>query len=346
MIIVVVVISLSALILVHELGHFWAAKIFGVKVEEFGLGFPPRLWGKRIGETVYSLNLLPFGGFVRIFGEDSEEKLPRSFSTQSISRRSVIVLSGVLMNVILGWFVFSLVFFAGAPKHLLITQVAPSSPAEAAGLKDGDIVLEVKKGKILLTDPVPSKEFIELVNRSPAETFRMKIRRGKEIIEAELAGRVTPPSGEGPLGISLVDIGFAGEPLAKSFVKGFELTVSTLKLVTLAFLNFFAKFFIAPEILETVAGPVGIFTIAAQAGSLGFVYLLELLAFISVNLAVLNLIPFPALDGGRFLLLIVEKLKGSPISRRIQVIINALGFAFLIILMILVTIQDIGRLLN
>ncbi|MFH0712883.1 MAG: site-2 protease family protein [Candidatus Jorgensenbacteria bacterium] len=346
MIVVAVIISLSVLILVHEFGHFAAAKIFGVKVEEFGLGFPPRLFGRKFGETLYSLNLLPFGGFVKIFGEDSDEPEPDSFSAEPAWRRSVIVLAGVLMNVVLGWLVFSAVFFAGAPNHLFIAQVSVDSPAYAADIKEGDVILEARSGETVLADPVPSGEFIGLVNANPAEALELKIMRGKSVFNVSLEGREIPPEGQGPLGISLVDVGFAGESLGKSFIKGFETTVSTLKLVAVGFVDFFLKLVVEPEVLKTVAGPVGIVALASQAGSLGFVYLLELMAFISVNLAVLNLIPFPALDGGRFLLLIIEKIRMKPISRRVQTAINAFGFILLLVLMVLITVQDISRLID
>ena len=346
MIILVVVISLSVLILVHEFGHFASAKIFGVKVEEFGLGFPPRLFAKKFGETLYSLNLLPFGGFVKIFGEDSDERTPKSFSDEPVWRRSVIILAGVFMNVVLGWLVFSAVFFAGAPSHLFIAQVLPDSPAYEAGLKEGDIVLTAKSGEVVLDDPVPSGEFIGLVNAVSAETLELEIMRGEDVFGVSLKGRENPPEGQGPLGVSLVDVGFAGESFGKSFVKGFQITVSTLKLVAVSFVDFFLKLVVQPGVLETVAGPVGIVALASQAGSLGFVYLFELMAFISVNLAVLNLIPFPALDGGRFLLLIIEKIRMKPISRKVQTAINAFGFVLLLVLMVLITIQDVGRLID
>jgi regulator of sigma E protease len=346
MIILAVIISLSVLILVHELGHFSAAKIFGVKVEEFGLGFPPRLFGKKFGETIYSFNLLPFGGFVKIFGEDSDEVRPGSFSAQPVWRRSVIILAGVLMNVVLGWLVFSAIFLIGAPNHLLIAQVSSDSPAATAGLKEGDVILEARNSEAALSDPISSEEFVNLVTAYPEETLDLEIMRGDEILQLSLAGREAPPEGQGPLGVSLVDVGFAGESLGQSLIKGFETTAATIWLVTVGFASFFVGLLTRPEVLESVAGPVGIFALSAQAGSLGLVYLFQLMAFISVNLAVLNLIPFPALDGGRFLLLIIEKIRMKPISRKVQTAVNTLGFALLLILMILITIQDIGRLVN
>ncbi|KKU94235.1 MAG: RIP metalloprotease RseP [Candidatus Jorgensenbacteria bacterium GW2011_GWA1_48_13] len=347
MIIVLVVVGLSLLILVHEFGHFLAAKLSGVKVEEFGLGFPPRLFGKKIGETIYSINLLPFGGFVRIFGEDGSEETKRdekSFSNQPISHRSAIILAGVIMNVILGWLILSLVFAIGAPEHLMIAEVAPGSPAAEAKLKSGDVILEARTREVL-SDPVRSSAFVDLVENAPGEVF-LKLKRGKDVFETTLAPRREPPAGQGPIGVSLVEIGIPSEPILKSFYRGLTATFRTLVLVAVGLWTFFSRLFVSPEVLETVAGPVGIFALSAQAGYLGLVYLFQLLAFISLNLAVLNLIPFPALDGGRFLLLIIEKIKGKPISRRFQVVVNAAGFVFLIVLMLIVTWRDVLRILE
>ncbi len=347
MIVILVIVGLSLLILVHEFGHFLAAKLSGVKVEEFGLGFPPRLFGKKIGETVYSVNLLPFGGYVKIFGEDGSEETKRddkSFSNQPISRRSAIILAGVLMNVILGWFILSLVFTIGAPEHLMVAEVASGSPAAEAKLKSGDVILEARAGEVL-GDPVKSAAFVDLVESAPGE-ISLKLKRGKDVYDTTLAPRKNPPAGQGPIGVSLVEIGFPAEPFFESFYRGLTATFQTLGLVAVGLWTFFSRLFVSPEVLETVAGPVGIFALSAQAGYLGLVYLFQLLAFISLNLAVLNLIPFPALDGGRFLLLIIEKIKGKPISRRFQIVVNAAGFVFLITLMLIVTWRDVGRLLE
>lgn len=348
MIILIVVISLSILILVHEAGHFFAAKFFRVKVHEFGLGFPPKILSKRIGETVYTLNLLPFGGFVKIHGEDDEagETGPDSFGGQPVWKRSAIVLAGVLMNVVLGWLALSMVFAIGSPEHLAIADVTSGSPAEIAKLKSGDVILEAKFGENLLKDPIPIADFVRMTKESVPNPMDLKVQRGKEIIDISVSGRVNPPVGRGALGISLLEIGLAPQPFFQSFVKGFTATIETIKLIVIGFWNFFSKLFVTPKVIETITGPIGIFKLAGEAGSLGIVYLIQLMALISLNLAVLNLIPFPALDGGRFLFLLIEKIKGSPIPRRFQNFMNIAGFAALILLMILVTIQDVGKLIK
>jgi regulator of sigma E protease len=350
MIILLTIIGLSLLILVHELGHYLAARFFGVRVEEFGFGFPPRVIAKKFGETVYSFNLLPFGGFVKIYGEDGEDEIikkdPRSFTSQPTWKKSTIVLSGVLMNVFLAWLFLSFIFTIGSPQHLAIADIAAGSPAEAVGLKAGDVILKAEFGGRTLKDPIRSEELISLVKAAGENEISLDIGRGGKIINFKARGRINPPAGQGSLGINLAEIGFPAEPLPKAFFLAAQTTVKTLALIFLNFLNFFSKIFVEPKILENVAGPVGIFFLASGAGALGIIYLVQFLILISLNLAVLNLIPFPALDGGRFLLLMVEKIKGSPLSRRFQLILNAVGFAALIILMIVVTIEDISKVLK
>lgn len=346
MIIILVIISLSVLILIHELGHFLVAKLFKVRVDEFGLGFPPRIFGKARGETTYSINALPFGGFVKIHGEDGEgeERDSRNFVNQGLLKKSLIILAGVAMNIVLGWVVFIAVFMIGAPEHLIVADVFPESPAASAGLKSGDVILKIVLGDKTLVDPIKSDTFIELVKNAGREMVAIDIKRGKEVISTILSGRENPPVGQGSLGISLIEIGFERMSFFGSLAKGFLATYETLILVAKSFGELFTRAFYDVSVFQSISGPVGIVAIAASTSSLGFVYLMQLMALISLNLAVLNLIPFPALDGGRFLFLLIEKLKGSPISRKFQIVVNGVGFALLLALMVVVTAQDIGKL--
>jgi regulator of sigma E protease len=348
MIVFTVIVGLVILILAHEAGHFFAAKVFGIKVEEFGFGFPPRLFGKKRGETLVSVNALPLGGFVKIYGEDEEvmEERERSFTAKAVWKRIVVVGAGVLMNLIAAWLLLSAVFMIGMPQRLVIADVVSGSPADAAGLKTGDIISSAVFGAATLSDPVAGEAFIDLVKNAGGNTVSLTILRGKEALDVSLAPRTNPPEGEGPLGIGLVGVGFSREPFFRSVKDGFVMSTSIFFLSFKAFGVFFISLFSSPEIIKTVSGPVGIFAIANQTGSLGFVYLLELIALISVNLAALNLLPIPALDGGRIVFLIIEKLKGSPVSYVVQRIVNASGFAMLLLLMVLVTFKDVGVLFN
>lgn len=344
MIAVAVIVGLIILILAHEAGHFFAAKAFGIKVEEFGFGFPPRLFGKKKGETLVSVNALPLGGFVKIYGEDEEveEERERSFAAQAVWKRIVVVGAGILMNVIAAWLLLSVVFMFGMPKHLVIADVVAGSPADAAGLKTGDVIAAASSGINAFSDPVASDAFIDLVKNAGGKEISLTIARGKEVLKVSLAPRMNPPEGEGPLGVGLVVIGFPRETFLRAVGDGLVMSASTFFLAFRAFGGFFISLFSSPEVIKTVSGPVGIFAIASQTGSLGFVYLLELIALISVNLAALNLLPIPALDGGRIVFLLIEKLKGSPVSYTVQRLVNASGFAVLLLLMLVVTFKDVG----
>lgn len=348
MTILLVIIALSLLILVHELGHFLAAKYFGLKVHEFGLGFPPKVFSKKWGETEYSFNLLPLGGFVKIYGEEVEdlneiEEPERSLAFQPAWKKSVVILAGVIMNILLAWLLMSGVFMVGAPEHLSIANVAEDSPAAEAELRAGDIILEAQSQDSTLKDPITSKEFIEFIDNNPAGEFTLSIQRGEDVFTKTITGRSSPPEGEGSLGVSIVDMGFEQKSFFNSFIEAGKTTIETTKLVTVAFVGLIGDLFSSSKGVENLTGPVGIFILAKEAGALGLAYLMHLTAIISINLAVLNLIPFPALDGGRFIMTIIEKIKGSPIPKKVEMATNAVGFLLLIALIIIVTINDVGR---
>lgn len=346
MTIILVFVSLSILILVHELGHFGAAKFFGVRVEEFGFGFPPRIYGKKIGETIYSINALPLGGFVRIPGEDGDVEATdgRTFVDKPAWQRVIMLVSGVFMNIVAGWIGLTIVFMIGSAPHLIISGIAKDSPAEAVGLKSGDLVLSAGRGEIKLVDPIKADDFSNLFKTLPEAEVSLKIMRGEETLEMKAIGRVIPPVGEGPLGVVLSEVGFAKSGFFSSLVKGVTATGEILKGIFQGFYILITQAFSHPEILSAVSGPIGIFSLAGDASHLGFVYFLQLMALISLNLAVLNLIPFPALDGGRVLLLLIEKIRGKNLSLKFQMIFNSIGFFVLILLMIIVSVKDIRNL--
>ncbi len=347
-----IIIGLALLIIVHELGHFLMAKFFKVKVEEFGIGFPPKLLAKKIGETIYSLNLLPLGGFVKIYGEDFLERIEiqdqeRSFSHQPIWRRSLIVLAGIFMNIIFAWLLLSFVLMIGLPSRLFISKVFPDSPAFFAGLKSGDLIIEARSQNFVLKDPIPVQDFINLVNQAVQENLliNLKVKRGMEVLEFEIKGRSNPPSGQGALGVALNTFGLAKRNFFKSFYDGFKITFNNFLAFTFYFYQFIGDLFWGKADLEQVAGPVGVFVLASQAGSLGFIYFLHFLSLISLNLAVLNLFPLPILDGGRFFLLILEKIKGSALSPKFKLFVYSLSFILILALILLVTVKDINRFL-
>lgn len=355
MTIILVLLSISVLIFVHELGHFLFAKFFKMPVEEFCIGFPPRLWKKRVGETLYSVGALPFGGFVKITGENGETDVSRSdlddtevrplqfFSDFSFSQKSIVILAGVAFNILLGWFALVLLFTTGIPKHLFVNGVSNDSPASEAGIKAGDVILKATTGGETLEAPIALQAFMDLTSAHEGEQITLEILRERERTEKNVLIRKNAARGEGRVGVHLTEIGEAPRPFPKNVTEGTATAFGTLSLIARGFLDFVTNVFTRPEVAEGVTGPIGIVGIAIQAGNLGLPYLAELMAVISLNLAVLNFIPFPALDGGRFLFLCIEKIIRRPLSFKAQNIANAAGFAILILLMVLVTIKDISR---
>lgn len=361
MIIVLVVVSLSLLILAHEIGHFAAAKFFNVKVEEFGFGYPPRVLSKKIGETIYSINALPLGGFVHISGEDVEGEqaaaavkgetrevdATRSFRSQALWKRVVILSAGVFMNIMAGWFVFSAVFMVGSPSHLIISEVAKRSPAAEAGLRANDIIVRADIGGVTLSDPIANDAFVAAVKKAAGTIITLEVKRGEEVQAVRVLSRAHPPAGEGAMGVALDEMGIPRASFFAAIGKGFLASLDVFWGTAKGFYVVIERIFSAPgSALQGVAGPVGIFDIAAQTGKLGYVYLFQLVALISLNLAALNFFPFPALDGGRVLFLIIEQIKGSPVPRRFEQVVNAVGFAALLVLMVIVTIHDVGNLMQ
>lgn len=341
---ILVIIGLSILIISHELGHFLAAKWFGLKVDEFGFGFPPRIFARKKGETEYSLNWLPFGGFVRIAGENDRingdlsqmsemtpEEKKRIFLFQPAWKRSVIILAGVAVNFVIGWILISTIFMIGTPRALVITDVQKDSPAAAVGILSGDVV----------DGYLESKPFIEFVNQNKGKEIDLTVKRGEELVTIKVTPRAETLPDQGALGVVLAE---AGSPklgffqaIGTALYKTYELGVLTIQ----SFVKLIVGLFTSGKLIEGVVGPVGIFGVASKAGQLGIIYVFQLISLISINLAVINLLPFPALDGGRFFLILIEKIKGSPIPLKVEAVLNGAGFVFLILLMVIITIRDV-----
>ncbi len=319
--------GLVLLILVHELGHFATAKAFGMYVEEFGIGFPPRLFSRTRGETRYSLNLLPLGGFVRLHGELDATK-GRSFMREAAWKRALVLVAGVAMNFVAGSLIFSGVLWMGVPPAVFISEVVPGSPAAEAGLMKGDIVIG-------FTDP---NAFMAYVKKGQGKRISFSVARAGISREVSIVPRAKPPKGEGALGVGLVGGGAKSAGFWDGLRGGFIMACGTVWSVVLGL----SALFYEPQ---AIVGPIGIFRVAAGAGAIGYAYVLQLLGVISLNLAVLNLLPVPALDGGRLLFILVEKIRRKQFSPLFEARANALSFLFLILVVVLVTVKDIAVLL-
>ena len=361
--IILAFLALISLTVIHELGHFLTARKFGIKVEEFGIGYPPRIFGKKIGETIYSLNLLPFGAFVKIYGQEQKIDSPESFSVKPFWQKSLVILGGVVSFWIVAAFLLTIVMIIGVPslvedeenKNLTdpkvqIALIVPDSPAELSGLKIGDTIREVEisassgEKENIKIDKV--KQVQDLIDDSRGEEIVLVIQRGKEIARVSLEPRISPPEDEGPMGVALARTALKKYPWYLAPVKGVSATFQLTGLAVNGWAMLFSSLFRGqgiPSFVE-VRGPVGIFELFLQAGQAGFSYFLQFIAIISVFIALFNVLPIPALDGGWFLFLVIEKIRGKEINQRISNGISVFFFFLLIALMILVTIKDIARL--
>jgi len=351
----IVFLTLVALAIIHEFGHFIIAKRFGVAVEEFGICYPPRIFGKKIGETFYSLNLLPFGAFVKIRGEREALEDSRSFRAKSVGQRALITLGGVLSFWVVAIVLLSMIFMIGAPvgisdeaevdtSEVRIVLVASDSPAQAAGLKAGDIII---RGKTRLSDIIINRvdQVQELINNNLEQEIILTIKRGQEVLNIDLLPRSQPPQGQGAIGVSLVRTTIKQYPFYLAPLEGikacFSLTYRVVSSLGYVFGNIFQRKGL-PAGVELV-GPIGVGSLMSQAIESGVLYYLQFVAIVAVHLAVFNLLPIPAVDGGKLLFLTIEKVKKSPINPKAEEKVNAFFFILLVILMFFVTIRDIIR---
>ncbi len=351
----IVIFSLVLLILIHELGHFIVAKKYGVRVDEFGVGIPPRLFGKKIGETLYSLNMLPLGGFVKLYGEDRAEEGDRSFSQKPIYQRALIIFAGVAAFFVMSAIIFSAVSFAGvrsvigddagsgwSGEQILIVEVSSSSPAEEAGILKGDVLAEINGKQVFLMN-----EVISLLSEKKGEEVEISvIREGEEVIFS-LTPRTEYKEGEGSVGLGMVRTAEKRYPLYMAPIQGVLMTAEMSTAVVSGFYTMISSFITGkplPSGME-VGGPVKIVEMGTTSLNRGFADYLYFIGVISVSLAVLNILPIPALDGGRLFFLGIEKIKGGAIPQKLEQGLNAFFFLLLITLMIFITFRDIQGLL-
>jgi len=419
--ILVFIIILSLLVFAHEFGHFITAKRMGVEVEEFGFGFPPRLFGiqrfsgkkiKKIterenvevdiadyrlgggkeflrekiidrveeidqvipikkwrfirsskdtqkvenlkGGTIYSLNWIPLGGFVKIKGEQGESKKDRdSFANKKIWQRLIILSSGVAMNLILAFILISIGFSLGLPSiidenssshakikevKVQVLEVSKNSPAEKAELKMGDIIVSVDNKYISKI-----KDFQDYTGNKIGTQISLNIKRGNEEVQKTLIPEDLNNNGQGIIGVWLAQTGLISYPLPQAIWIGFKTTLSVIWQIIVAFFEILKNLIVSHKVSTDIAGPVGIAVLTGQVTKMGFIYILQFVSLLSINLAIINFIPFPALDGGRVLFLIIEKIRGKAVDRKIESLVHNIGFIVLILLVIIVTFRDISQ---
>lgn len=349
------IIVLSILVLIHEFGHFIVAKKNGIFVEEFGLGLPPRIFGIKIGETLYSLNLLPIGGFVKVLGEEEAEKkdIPkklqgRTFYSKSLKAKSAVIIAGVVCNFLLGWVLVSYLFTKGMPvptTTVTVTRVEKNSPAFQSGLQKGDIITDLSNGTI--KEKLDSnQELIDLTKAYAGKELTLTVKRNDSVKSLKLTPRKKHPKNQGPLGVSLKPYDFKKySPLEAPFYGLYHTSRITFTVAS-ELLHTFGRLITFQKPGADIAGPFGIAVIVGEAAKVGLDPLLQLMAILSLNLAVINIFPFPALDGGRLAMILYEGITKRKINPSIERKLNLAGFAILLTLILLVTISDLVKIVT
>lgn len=380
---VLFLIVLGVLVFVHELGHFLIAKKAGVRVDEFGFGYPPRalILGKKWG-TVFTLNWIPFGGFVKIFGENYDDDLiekeeqkhtvpalshkdnalgtvisvPLSFTQISKKWQAAILSAGVIFNILFAWLLFSIGFVIGVPTSvdndygaiiqnstLTIIEVIPDSPAQKVGLKSGDKIISISSSDGEIIEKPASDYVSSFINQSEGEIV-IQTDRGGKILTFKVTPEKLMNENKKIIGISMDMVGIVSLPVHKAIYEGGKTTIEICKTTIIGISNLIVEAVRGKADLSQVAGPVGIVGLVGDASRLGFAYLITFTALISINLAIINLVPFPALDGGRILVVAIEGITRKKINVKAIHTINTIGFFLLIALMVIITYRDVLKL--
>jgi regulator of sigma E protease len=355
---------LAALIFVHELGHFAIAKLFKIRVDEFALGFPPTLIKKKYGETVYKLNIIPFGGYVSIFGENPDDEslngpdAERSMGRKNRAIQAAVLVAGVVCNLIFAWLLISATLALGISPtatftsdsqadtsgKVLVAHVVEASPAAQSGLRAGDLIVQASDaGKELSGTTLTVESVQNLIAEEDKDVLTFKVLRGTETKEIQ----VTPVSGiiadKPAIGISMDSGELVRVPWYRAPIEGFMTTVRATALTAQGLWTFLTSAVSGTADFKQIAGPVGIVSMVGNASASGLSYILFFTALISINLAIINILPFPALDGGRLLFVGIESITRKNIPPRVANTFNAIGFVILIGLMLVITYHDVVK---
>ena len=358
---------LLLLVVVHECGHFLAAKFFGIRVDEFGVGFPPKLFGVKRGETEYTVNALPIGGFVRIWGENAEDvtsndpDAKRSFVHKPKWQQAIVLIAGIAFNIIFAWIVFSAGFVFGMPTaiteeerentsdvRLLVTEVVPGSPASVAGMVSGDEIVGITSEHDSFLGELTPDDVSSFISENNSGEIRLVLSRGgveHQISVVPEAGVIADEPDRRAAGFVMTLAGIITLPVHEAIIEGAKMTYGMTIAVAEGLGSFLMRVVSGNAGFNEVSGPVGIAGMVGDASALGFAYLVTFTAFISINLAVINLLPFPALDGGRLLFVAIEAITRKHIPAIASRALNTIGFLLLIGLMIAVTVSDVSKLL-
>ncbi len=348
------IIVLGIIVLVHEFGHFYTAKKMGMGIEEAGIGFPPRAWAKKAKDGItYSINWLPLGGFVKIKGENGENQDdPDSFASKKPWQRAIVLSAGVFMNFLLCATLLSIGFAVGLPitvdqtvleegnikdYKMQVISVIEDNPAEQAGVELGDIVIKVDGQEFKSVG-----QLNEYNSDKIGQVLTYEFARDEEIISKDIE-IVEIMDGVGGIGMGINETSIVSYPIHKAVWHGVRLTGYLTKEITFAFGNIIKNLVIGEPVGVQVSGPVGIAVLTGQVAKLGLIYILSFIALLSLNLAIINFLPFPALDGGRLVFLLIEVIRGKPVNQKVEGIFHTVGFLILMLLIVVVTFQDVLR---
>lgn len=369
--IIIFILVLSLLVFVHELGHFWVARRFGLKPKEFGFGMPPRAFGfyknaegkwrtvrgnktpPDAADTIYSINWLPLGGFVALGEDDETTTDPNHFHNKKAWQRSLILLAGVTMNILLAMALISFGLMIGLPqtidendkdaivsnRQILVAEVMPDSPALAAGMMANDAILKINGQEFTKT-----QDLQKFVDEHIGEEITYSIKRGQENLDISLTPELRADTNKGGVGIGIVETGIVKYPFFQAIWNGVKTTIYLTWYILLAFFGLIKGLVMGQGVSVELGGPVRIAQITGDAARMGLPYLINFSALLSINLAIINALPFPALDGGRIMFIILEKILRRPIKKELEGTIHYIGFILLMIMVALVTYKDIARL--
>lgn len=352
---------LGILVMVHELGHFLAARFFHVRVDKFAFGFPPKIWSKKAGETEYTINLIPFGGYVSMYGEDGDgKKDPKSFTAKRAWQKAIILGAGVVMNLILAWLIFTCFYLFGGQailpgmdqfkgvvnnEHVYVTQINPGSPAAQNGISVGDVIYSIN-GDVVHNNITVSNDIQIATAKDAKKPVTVVFEHKGQKIQKDMVTYVETVSGQHfqAIGITMAE---RGTTQAKWYLAPFVALLETGKIIWLTLVGIwslisgiFTKFQISNE----VGGPVAIYSYSGVFARLGLWAFAQFIAILSVSLALINILPFPALDGGHIAILSAEAITRKKIDDNVKQAINNAGFGLILLLMVALVYRDLANL--
>lgn len=357
---------LLVLVIIHEFGHFIAAKLTGMRVDEFAFGFPPRIWGKKIGETTYSLNSLPLGGYVSIWGENGSDedkgedgaiKNPRAFGNRPWWSQLIVLVAGVAMNMILALVIFICISYGNinvsvddpvygnrvTNPELVVLDVAPNSPASMAGIVPGVIIkkIETRKDSIV---PTTATSAIDFFSKYKDEAFTITYTNPSgSLASTTIASVYGIVPDKKVIGVSLESAGIVRTTIFEAISLGYQRTYNMTLMTFEGLSSLVSSIGKGESVLQSLSGPVGIAKIVGETSEYGYVAVLTLVAVLSINLAIFNILPLPALDGGRMVIVILEAISRKKVPFKFYSITNAVGFILLILLLLVVTAHDLWK---